>query len=153
MKKAASLLLALVMLLSLTACGSRVIGGAVSSTELFVFRGRGDVGEVGVLEVDSDRYTAAEIDDGVDAVLDYFKKHFSGCTLREVQYIGDEENSDYLDFATRNGADEVMVFSSAFDVDGSGGDGSLNPNSTYKNWKWILVRTNGGAWEHVDHGY
>lgn len=153
MKKAASLLLALVMLLCLTACGSRVIGGAVSSTELFVFRGRGDVGEVGILEVDSDRYTAAEIDDGVDAVLDYFQKEFDGCKLRELQYIGDEKNNDYLDFATRNGADEVMVFSSAFDVDGSGGDGSLNPNSTYKNWKWILVRTNGGAWEHVDHGY
>lgn len=21
------------------------------------------------------------------------------------------------------------------------------------NWKWILVRTNGGHWQHVDHGY
>ena len=42
---------------------------------------------------------------------------------------------------------------SSFDVDSSGGDGSLNPNSTYNDWKWILVRTNGGQWQHVDHGY
>lgn len=42
---------------------------------------------------------------------------------------------------------------SSFDVDSSGGDGSLNPNSTYNDWKWILVRTNGGKWQHVDHGY
>ena len=56
-------------------------------------------------------------------------------------------------FLLRNGADEVLVFTSTFDVDESGGDGSLNPNDTYKNWKWILVRTNGGEWEHVDHGY
>ena len=41
----------------------------------------------------------------------------------------------------------------SFDVDSSGGDGSLNPNSTYSDWKWILVRTNGGHWQHVDHGY
>ena len=43
----------------------------------------------------------------------------------------------------------LLVFSlSAF-----GGDGSLNPNSTYSDWNWILVRTNGGHWQHVDHGY
>ncbi len=41
----------------------------------------------------------------------------------------------------------------SFDVDSSGGNGSLNPNSTYSDWKWILVRTDGGKWQHVDHGY
>lgn len=46
-----------------------------------------------------------------------------------------------------------MVLLSSFDVDSSGGDGSLNPNSTYDNWMWILVRTKDGQWKHVDHGY
>lgn len=46
-----------------------------------------------------------------------------------------------------------IVLLSSFDVDSSGGDGSLNPNSTYSDWKWILVRTDGGKWQHVDHGY
>ncbi len=48
------------------------------------------------------------------------------------------------DWADRNNADEVIVLLSSFDVDSSGGDGSLNPNSTYSDWKWILVRTDGG---------
>ena len=42
---------------------------------------------------------------------------------------------------------------SSFDVDETGGDGSLNPNSTYDGWCWILVRNTGGRWKHVDHGY
>ena len=24
---------------------------------------------------------------------------------------------------------------------------------TIKNWMWILIRTDGGKWKHVDHGY
>ena len=134
MKKLLTGLLLCIAILSCTACG-------------------GDIDEVGILEVESEIYTAAEIGDGIDVTLEYFKKNFDGCKLRELQYIGDEKNNDYLDFATRNGADEVLVFTSTFDVDESGGDGSLNPNDTYRNWKWILVRTNGGEWEHVDHGY
>ena len=46
-----------------------------------------------------------------------------------------------------------MVLLSSFDVDSSGGDGSLNPNSTYDNWMWILVRSKNEEWKHVDHGY
>ena len=42
---------------------------------------------------------------------------------------------------------------SNFTVDGSGGDGSLNPNSTYKNWNWILVRGGSGDWTLKDWGY
>lgn len=135
MKRVLACVLLCLTLFTLTACGG------------------GDVGEVGIREVSSELYTSAEIEAGINVTLDYFKKEFDGCTLHELEYIGDEENEDYLDFATRNGADEVLVFTSTFDVDSSGGDGSLNPNSTYKDWKWILVRTEGSQWEHVDHGY
>lgn len=133
----------------------RVLACVILCLTLFALTacGGGDVGEVGILAVDSEIYTSAELESGVNTVLDYFQKEFDGCKLRELQYIGDEKNNDYLDFATRNGAEEVLVFTSTFDVDESGGDGSLNPNDTYKNWKWILARTNGGEWEHVDHGY
>lgn len=133
----------------------RVLACVILCLTLFALTacGGGDVDEVGVLEVESELYTSAEIADGINVTLEYFKKNFDGCKLRELQYIGDEKNNDYLDFATRNGADEVLVFTSTFDVDESGGDGSLNPNDTYKNWKWILVRRSGGEWEHVDHGY
>lgn len=135
MKRVLSCMLLCLTLFTLTACG------------------QGKVAEVRYGEMSSEKYSSEEIADAITVTLVYFKKNFVGCSLKELAYIGDEENSDYLDFATRNGADEVLVFTSTFDVDERGGDGSLNPNSTYKNWKWILVRTNGGEWEHVDHGY
>ena len=122
------------LLLTLTACGG------------------GDVGEVGILEVDSEIYTSAELEKGVNTVLDYFQKEFDGCKLSDLEYVGDERNRDFIGYAERVGADEVLVFRSNFDVDERGGDGSLNPNTSYMGWLWILARTNGGEWEHVDHG-
>lgn len=47
---------------------------------------------------------------------------------------------------------EVYTHEKAFYAP-AGGDVSLNPNSTYTRWEWILVRSNGGSWRHVDHGY
>ena len=82
-----------------------------------------------------------------------FKSDWKGCTLKEIYYAGDKHIKLYQDWAERNNADEVIVLLSSFDVDSSGGDGSLNLNSTYDGWNWILVRTNDGEWVHVDHGY
>ena len=135
MKRVLACILLCLMLLTLTACGG------------------GDVGEVGILEVDSEIYTSAELESGVNTVLDYFQKEFDGCKLSDLEYVGDERNRDFISYAERVGADEVLVFRSNFDVDERGGDGSLNPNTSYMGWLWILARTNGGEWEHVDHGY
>ena len=133
----------------------RVLACVILCLTLFALTacGGGDVGVISMGDMSSEVYTPSEINSGINTVLDYFRKEFKGCSLKELAYIGDEKNNDYLDFATRNGADEVLVFTSTFDVDESGGDGSLNPNDTYRNWKWILVRNEGGEWEHVDHGY
>ena len=89
----------------------------------------------------------------IDTIKKEFKSNWNGCTLTEIYYAGDDSSKDHQDWADRNNADEVIVLLSSFDIDSSGGDGSLNPNSTYNDWKWILVRTNGGQWQHVDHGY
>ena len=134
MKKIIALFLILVSLLSLVACG-------------------GDVKNVKILDYSSEIYTDDEIKSAIDVTLDYFKKNFEDCSLIEITYLGDDELDGWQDFAERNNADDVMVLVSSFKVGASGGDGSLNPNDTYRNWKWILVRTNGGKWEHVDHGY
>ena len=49
-------------------------------------------------------------------------------------------------------ADEVLVLTSAFEVGPDCEDGSLNPDSTYTDWLWIMVKDNNG-WRHADHGY
>lgn len=134
MKKIITLVLVLVCVMSLVGCG-------------------GNAGKVKITEYTSEIYSDTEISDAIDVAIDYFKKEFDGCTLTEITYIGDDKNDDWREFADRNNATDVIVLVSSFDVDASGGDGSLNPNSTYTNWKWILVRTNSGKWMHVDHGY
>lgn len=113
----------------------------------------GKVNDVKYLEYGSQVYTDEEIKAAMDVTLRYFKKEFSGCTLVDIAYLGDDKLDDFQDWADRNDADQVIVLVSTFTVDASGGDGSLNPNSTYSNWNWILVRDDGEEWEHVDHGY
>lgn len=134
MKKLIALVLVLVCMFSLAACG-------------------GNAKNIKITDYSSEIYSDAEIESAIDVAINYFEKNFEGCTLTEITYLGDDKLDDWQEFAERNNADDVIVLVSTFEVDASGGDGSLNPNSTYTNWNWILVRTNGGKWMHVDHGY
>ena len=134
MKKLLIILICAGMILSLCSCG-------------------GNVKNVKETDAESEIYTADEIKSAIEVIEREFDIGWSGCTLTEIYYAGDQTSKDYQDWADRNDADETIVLLSSFDVDESGGDGSLNPNSTYDNWMWILVRTNGGEWKHVDHGY
>ena len=105
-------------------------------------------------EVASDIYTQEDIASAIDTIRREFDSHWKGCTLTEIYYGGDELTASHQDWAERNNADEVIVLLSSFDVDSTGGiDGSFNPDSTYSGWSWILVRTDGKEWKHVDHGY
>ena len=114
----------------------------------------GNVAHVQVEPFTSERYTDAEVHSAMDVALDYFKKHFSGCTMTSITYAGDAATADYDDWIKRDPTEQVIVLVSTFEVGPTGGDGSLNPNSTYTNWKWILVRPlAGGDWRHADHGY
>ena len=133
----------------------RVLACVILCLALFALTacGGGDVGVISMGDMSSEVYTPSEINSGINTVLDYFRKEFKGCSLSDLEYVGDERNRDFISYAERVGADEVLVFRSNFDVDERGGDGSLNPNTSYMGWLWILARTNGGEWEHVDHGY
>ncbi len=78
-----------------------------------------------------------------------------GCTLKEIYYAGDELTirTSQDGYTRRFQADEVIELFSSFDVDETGGNGSLNANSTYESWSWILVRNKGGRWRIVGDGY
>ena len=126
--------LCILLVLSLCACG-------------------GKTNEVKMPFVQSQLYAQDDISKAINTITEEFNKEWRGCTLTEIYYAGDDVSEKYQDWADRHSADEVIVLLSSFDVDSSGGDGSLNSDSTYKNWNWILVRTHGGEWIHVDHGY
>ncbi len=102
---------------------------------------------------DSEIYSQEDINAAIDTIKKEFENDWEGCTLNEIYYAGDDVSRDYQEWADRNNADEVIVLLSSFAVDSSGREGSLNPNSTYNDWNWILVRTNDGKWIHVDRGY
>ncbi len=101
---------------------------------------------------DVPEYTQEEIEAAIDVITDEFETKWQGCTLTELYYAGIDISGQHQDWADRNNADDVIVLLSSFDVSPNA-DPSLKPNSTYDNWMWILVRTDGGEWVHVDHGY
>ena len=134
MKKRLAILSAALLLLTLCSCG----GNAKNAV---------------ILPVESDIYTKEDIDAAISTTKRYFEREFSGCTLKEIRYIGDGARDSFDEWAQAYHADSAIILISTFDVDSSGGDGSLNPNSTYQNWQWILVRNANGSWKHVTHGY
>ena len=98
-------------------------------------------------------YTDTDIKDAMDTVIAYFETEFKGCTLKELSYPGDASSDLFNEWAEEYESDEAIVLDSSFDTDASGGDGTLDPNSTYSGWQWILARDNGGTWEVKTYGY
>lgn len=135
MKKTVCAMLCILLVFNLLACGES------------------DNNEVITHNVESEMYSEEEIRDAIDVIKKEFESDWKGCTLTEIYYAGDEISKDHQDWADRNDADEVIVLLSSFSVDSSCEIGALNKNSTYSDWMWILVRTNGGKWQHIDHGY
>ena len=132
MKKVLSLFLIFSLLLSLTSCGT--------------------LNFVDIEEFSSNVYTTQDITSAMELVLEEFQGKKDRILLN-LSYIGDSEISDYKDWADRNGADEVIVFLTDYYVSFFSDTPTQNTASEYENWKFILVRTNGGEWEIVDQGY
>ena len=99
---------------------------------LFMLSSGGNVKNVVIHEVSSDIYSQEEISAAAQTVLSEFARSWSGCTLTEIGYAGDEAVGRHQDYLSRYNASDVIVLLSTFNVDGSGGDGSLEPNSTCK---------------------
>ena len=102
---------------------------------------------------DSLMFTQAEIQDAMDVAISHFKAAFEGCILLEMEY--DETHSLRFceEWAQTYNAEEGIELLSSFAVDDKGGDGSFTPGDTYHNWQWVLVRSDGGAWELKTWGY
>ena len=133
MKKIRMLALLLLATVLLTACG----GGNVRHVKR-------EMGE-------SALYSQGEIRAAMNEVVGFFRKEFDGCILTGLEYdegrMGERQQMEAEELGR-----EVIILLAEFRVDGSGGDGSLNPNSTYRNYQFTLTRTLLG-WEIRDWGY
>lgn len=132
---------------------ARKIGIILSVLLVFCSACGGKVSDVKTHEVSSQLYSQAEIEAAMDVIKREFRRNWDGCTLTELFYAGDEDSKNSQGWADKYDADEAIVLMSSFDVDSSGPEQGLNPNYTYTEWHWILVRTAGGRWQHVSHGY
>ncbi len=126
----------------------------VTLTVFGVKNGGGNVDNVYIADWEpSEIYSDEDIEAACQTVIEYFSMEFEGCTLTELYYPGDSYADEFEDLAESINADEAIILKSSFDVDSSGGDGSLNPDSTYHSWMWILTRNDGSEWVHQAHGY
>lgn len=110
----------------------------------------GDVSDVEVRQVASSMYSQDDIDAAIDVVKSDFMKDWWGCELTLIYYAGDERCK--LESSER-GVETLVLFSDFKTGKYLGDESSLNTNDTYKNWNWILVRSEDGTWKHIDHGY
>ncbi len=133
------------LLLTISGCGNESISGSEKV---------GNADEVEIVEWGhSALYTDDDIKDAVDTVIPYFEAEFEGCTLTQISYPGDDLSDVFNEWAERYKSDEAIVLLSSFETESAGGDGSMDPNATYRGWQWILVRNSGGAWEVKTYGY
>ena len=146
MKKWTSLLLAGLLALSLAACGGQ------PSSDVPADSG-GQLAEGFQLEsAGSDTYTDEEIQAAADVITQHFQENFPGCTMTSLSYEDALSVYSAPEWAAQYGADQAIVFQSSFTVEDPGQDSTLNPNSTYPNWQWILVRSDGGSWTIGTYG-
>ena len=109
----------------------------------------------------SQKFSDAEITSAENAVIKKIED-FKGCDLVNLYYDEEKSNNaveDYMSNGSKgsvNGVENnnIIVLFSDFKVDSKGGDGSFNPNSTYTDWMWILIRdSETSEWEVDDWGY
>jgi len=125
---------------------------AILSLIYFVGFGPGKTSGCSIVPIESEVYTQEDYEQACAVAFRYFKG-FRGCTMTEIRYAGDDELDAMKEWAKEYSTDEVIILESDFTTDGKGGDGSLNPNSSYTDWMWILARDKNGRWKHKDHGY
>ena len=113
--------------------------------------GGGDVSEVGRSIGTCELYSVHQIEDAMDEVEKFFHAEFDGCKLLRLEYDEEKTREEARGWTEQCGANAIVLYSD-FIVDRSGGDGSLNPDSTYRNWKWILKETQFG-WALETWGY
>ena len=120
-----------------------------------VNRNKGNISNVNRIAGYSALYNETLINEACRIVEQTFEEEFEGCTLTELRYDIDVENKFAAEIEKfhKEKNQELIVLLSTFNTDEIGGDGSFNPNDTYTNWQWHLVRTaDKKSWELISWG-
>lgn len=113
----------------------------------------GDVSNVQRVVGESQIFNKGEINAAMSEVIRFFGREFDGCYLLELKYDEKCSVASSKEWVEQYGADEGIVLYATFYVGDTGGDGSLEPNSTYKNYQWVLTRSGVTGWKLQTWGY
>ena len=133
-----------------------VLAILVLVTVLVLTGNKGNVSNVNRVVGYSALYGDNLINEACRVVEQKFADEFEGCTLIELRYDEEVENSfaEEIEKYHKENNQELIVLLSTFNTDEKGGDGGFNPNDTYTNWQWHLVRTaDKKSWEIISWGY
>ena len=97
-------------------------------------------------------YSEKEIQSAMRVVMNQFERGFESCKLLTLTYDEELSAKSADDWAEQYEADEAIVLESSFYVIGNKNP-TLNPNSVYRGWQWILTRNGNGTWELQTCGY
>ena len=128
----------------------------VVGTVLVLTGNKGNVSNVNRVVGYSALYGDNLINEACRVVEQKFADEFEGCTLTELRYDEEVENrfAEEIEKYHKENNQELIVLLSTFNTDEKGGDGGFNPNDTYTNWQWHLVRTaDKKSWEIISWGY
>lgn len=112
-----------------------------------------------LIEEDPMNFTEEEIRSGMSLIEENFS--FPGATLKKLWYEEDKTTklrNSYMNYGRGkiNGIspENVLVILSEFITDETEENPALNPNSTYTDYQWILIRSSKGEpWRIDDQGY
>jgi len=104
----------------------------------------------------SDLFSEDEIKSAADAVIEKFNSDFTGCTMTKLWYdeavstdaLGRKNLHSEDDLDPDNSILLLCNFTTSADL------GPFEPNSTYRQWAWTLVRENPDSdWIIQNYGY
>lgn len=114
--------------------------------------GRGEADDAEIIVGESSLYSREEILDAMEIAMKQFERGFECCEMRTMEYDEAVSAARGRDWAEQYGADEAIVLTSSFFVNGTKNP-VLTAFHTYKNYQWILTRTGNGAWVLQTWGY
>ncbi len=109
--------------------------------------------DINISKGPSVKFSDAEIDSAIDCAIESFSEEFKGNSLTDIWY--DEQRSDtwirsYFSGDNKN----AIALLSNIKTGGSDVCGGFEPNDTYTDWCWILVReSENDEWTVKTSGY
>jgi len=105
------------------------------------------------------KFNSTEIEDAIECIKDEFLD-FTDCELVNLWYDEATSNKKIESYLISGGGrdknigeENIIIFLSNFNT-GSRAEMTMNQNSTYSHWQWILIRdSEAGEWTVAAFGY